>query len=113
MPKDFKKYLIISGLVILGLIFYSLFIYKSPVPTFSQRLEKFKNVLPPEIRKEFEAANYEKTTQLMEKEYQKNEAFKKALDQVKDDEAINLFTIREVVEFYRDYFVNHKDEKFR
>ena len=78
------------------------------VLTMKERLEKFEKILPSEIRTAFDAGNYQQTIKLMEKEYEKNQQFKVLLDKVKDDEAINLFTIKEVVEFYRDYFVKPK-----
>jgi hypothetical protein len=80
----------------------------SGVPTMKQRLLKFENVLPPVIRQEFKTGQYEKAIQLITDEYRKNSDFKTKLDQVKDDECINIFSIRQVVEFYRDYFVNQK-----
>lgn len=97
-------------LAVVGLLLFSFLGCKSPVPTYTERLEKFEKILTPAIRQEFDAKNYAKTITLMEKEYQANKIFREALEKVKNDEAINLFSIREVVEFYRDYFVS-KNEK--
>lgn len=87
---------------------------KSRVQDLQQRLENFRNVLPQNLRAEFDSKNYATVVKGIDSLLAVDENFKQRYEKMKDNEAINVFTSQEVVDFFKTYFVEEiKKEKKR
>lgn len=85
-----------------------LFLFCSQEPrldNLQKRLDTFRNILPQELRQKFDAGNYQDVVAGLDSLLSKDSAFKGKYEKLKDQEAINVFSTREVVDFYREYFV--------
>jgi len=78
---------------------------ESKVETLQTRLDNFRNILPPELREEFDSENYENVAKGIDSLLQEVPAFKDSYDKLKREELIDVFSPEEVVEFFREYFV--------
>jgi len=78
---------------------------ESKMETLQTRLDNFRNILPPELREEFDSENYETVTKGIDSLLQEVPAFKDSYDKLKHEELIDVFSPEEVVEFFREYFV--------
>jgi hypothetical protein len=84
------------------------------VQDLQQRLENFRNVLPQNLRAEFDSKNYATVVKGIDSLLAVDENFKQRYEKMKDNEAINVFTSQEVVDFFKTYFVEEiKKEKKR
>jgi hypothetical protein len=86
---------------------------KSRVQDLQQRLDNFRNILPQNLRAEFDSKNYDSVIKGLDSLLAGDENFKQRYEQMKDNEAINVFTSQEVVDFFKTYFVEEieKDKK--
>ncbi len=73
-----------------------------------RRLGAFRNSLPAVAREAFDAGRYDECATAMKKALPADEAFAKRLRAVMDKEAISLFNEKEVVNYFRVYFVEKK-----
>jgi hypothetical protein len=78
---------------------------KSKVEILQERLDAFRSILPQKIREEFDSMKYERVVTGLDSLLKHDPGFKEKYQQVKDDEAINLFSTQEVVDFFKVYFV--------
>ena len=78
---------------------------KSRVQDLQQRLDNFRNVLPQNLRAEFDSKNYAAVVKGIDSLVAEDENFKQRYEKMKDNEAINVFTSQEVVDFFKTYFV--------
>jgi hypothetical protein len=78
---------------------------KSNVEILQSRLDKFRNILPPELRQKFDSGNYETVAKGIDSLAQHIPAFKDDYERLKHEELIDVFSAEEVVDFYREYFV--------
>ncbi len=79
---------------------------RSKVEILQQRLDAFRHILPDKIREEFDSKNYEKVVDGIDSLLQHDSAFGDEYQRLKDQELINQFSTREVVDFFRVYFVD-------
>ena len=77
----------------------------SRVVNLQKRLDAFRNTLPQNLRAEFDSKNYEEVVKGIDSLLQVNEGFKKDFAKMKAEEAIDVFTPQEVVDFFKTYFV--------
>ena len=96
------------------LVLFLLFVgcEKSEVEILQERLDAFTNILPEEIREEFDSKNYERAVVGLDSLLEHDPDFKDKYQKLKDREAINVFSTQEVVDFFRVYFVE-KIEKLK
>jgi hypothetical protein len=77
---------------------------KSEVQILQERLDNFRNILPQELRAEFDSKKYDEVTRGIDSLFQSVPAFKENFERIKHDELIDIFSNREVVDFFREYF---------
>ena len=94
-----------SLLAISVLFLFLLGCEKSEVEILPGRLDVFRNILPVNVRQEFDSKNYEEVVRGIDSLLQYDLSFKEKYQKLKDQEAINVFSSQEVVEFFRVYFV--------
>jgi type I restriction-modification system DNA methylase subunit len=95
----------LSFLLIIILLFSFTGCQKSRVQNLQQRLDAFRNTLPQNLRAEFDSKNYENVVKGIDSLLQVDEEFKKYFAKMKAEEAIDVFTPQEVVDFFKTYFV--------
>lgn len=79
---------------------------KTEVEILQERLDVFRCILPEDIREEFDSENYEKVAMGIDSLLQYDSSFEEKYQKLKDQEAINVFSTQEVVDFFRVYFVD-------
>jgi type I restriction-modification system DNA methylase subunit len=84
---------------------------KSRVQNLQQRLDAFRNTLPQNLRTEFDSGNYEEVVKGIDSLLQVNEGFKEDFAKMKAEEAIDVFTPQEVVDFFKTYFVEEIEKE--
>ncbi|HBE02959.1 MAG TPA: hypothetical protein DC049_10875 [Spirochaetia bacterium] len=72
------------------------------------RLSAFTGLLSETEIKLFEENNLQPLRELLEKKYSTDADFKKKLDRLKHEECINLFSIQQTLEYYRQNFIKKK-----
>ncbi len=75
---------------------------------FHSRLERFRELLPPTVRQNFDAQRYEATVQQIDSLVAADPAFAAGWESLKKNEAIGLFTAAEVVHYFVLYFVSYR-----
>ena len=85
----------------------------SPTQRKHRRLDAFRSALTSDARAAFDAGNDEAAARLIEDGLAKDPEFRKRLKIVKDAEAISLFEPKDVVKYYRVYFVPGSDGKIK
>lgn len=98
--------------VILPCLFILIGCEKSELEILQNRLDNFRNVLPLELREEFDVKNYQAVVKGIDSLLQVAPAFKERYQRLKHEEFIDIFSTQEVVDFYREYFVE-KIEKMK
>jgi hypothetical protein len=85
---------------------------ESKVEILQRRLDNFRNILPSELREEFDSKNYQVVAKGIDsllsagsKLGQETSAFKERYERLKHDELIDVFSTEEVVDFFREHFV--------
>jgi hypothetical protein len=110
-----KKILCIC--IILVLFLLTVGCEKSEVQILQERLEAFRNILPEKVREEFDSKNYERVVIGLDSLLESDSVFKDNYQKLKDRELINVFSTKEVVDFFKVYFVEEierlKGEKQR
>ena len=101
--RDCKLSKFLSAILVLFLLFVGC--GKSEVEILQERLDAFTNILPEEIREEFNSKNYEKVVMGIDSLLQYDSSFEEKYKKLKHEEAINVFSTQEVVDFFRVYFV--------
>jgi len=103
----------LSFLLIIILLFSFTGCQKSRVQNLQNRLDAFRNTLPQNLRAEFDSKNHEEVVKGIDSLLQVDEEFKKNFAKMKAEEAIDVFTPQEVVDFFKTYFVEEieKDKK--
>lgn len=101
------------------LVLFLLFIgcEKSEIQILEGRLDAFRNILPEKVRVEFDSKNYEKVVIGIDSLLEHDSNFKEEYQKLKDHELINVFSTKEVVDYFKVYFVEEierlKGEKQR
>jgi hypothetical protein len=78
---------------------------ESKIEILQRRLDNFRNILPSELREEFDSKNYQIVTKGIDSLVQDVPAFKDKYERLKHEELIDVFSPEEVVEFFREHFV--------
>jgi len=78
---------------------------KSKLETLQARLDRFRNILPSELRQKFDVGDYQIVAGDIDSLVQIDPEFKESYQALKHDELIDVFSAREVVDFFREYFV--------
>ncbi len=78
---------------------------KSKVETLQGRLDAFRDILPAGLRQRFDSKDYQAAASGIDSLVQKDSEFKRSYQRVKHDELIDVFSAQEVVDFFREYFV--------
>ncbi|MGB2698488.1 MAG: hypothetical protein WBD28_11615 [Candidatus Zixiibacteriota bacterium] len=97
------------------ILFLSLFLFlfccgKSEIENLQMRLDDFRDVLPEELRMKFDSGDYQNVVIGLDSLLSSDLNFKKKHERLKDKEAINVFSAQEVVDFYREYFVERMEK---
>lgn len=78
---------------------------RSKVETLQKRLDDFRNILPPQLRQEFDSENYATVAKGIDSLVQHDPAFRREYETLKHQELIDVFSPEEVVDFFREHFV--------
>jgi hypothetical protein len=78
---------------------------KSKVDILQSRLDHFREILPHELREEFDSKNYKVVVQGINALLQQDPEFKEIYDKLKHEELIDTFSSHEVVDYYREHFL--------
>ncbi len=78
---------------------------RSKVEILQQRLDDFRNILPLQLRQEFDSENYATVAKGIDSLVQHDPAFRGEYETLKHEELIDVFSPEEVVDFFREYFV--------
>ena len=68
-------------------------------------MNAFRNILPQELREKFDSGSYPDVVLGLDSLLSSDVTFKQEYERFKDKETINVFSTQEVVDFYREYFV--------
>lgn len=94
-----------SGLMLVFLLLVVFCGEDSRLQNLQERLDAFRDVLPQDLREKFDSGNYDDVVFGLDSLLSEESAFKSEYQKLKDDEAINVFSTEEVVDYYREYFV--------
>lgn len=108
MSWKVEKIFIIAFVALAGILLLLASFKETPEQNYAKRLEIFRQVLPEEARSAFDNNERDRTAQIIETQLPLDKDFSERYEKMKSDECINLFTPREVVDFFRDYFVAKK-----
>jgi hypothetical protein len=78
---------------------------RSEVEVLQNRLDNFRNILPQELRERFDSKDYPAVTTGIDSLLRTEPDFKKEYERLKHEELIDVFSSEEVVDFFREYFV--------
>ncbi len=90
---------------------------KSKTDILQKRLDDFREILPPELRQKFDSKDYQAVAKSIDSLVQDVPGFRQAYERLKHQELIDVFSSEEVVDFFREHFVEEierlKQEKER
>lgn len=75
-----------------------------------KRLEKWRDVLPTDIRDKFDAREDWVCAKMIEERLETDPAFKKRYEALQDEELTPVFSPGDMVDYYRIYFVRRLEE---
>ena len=78
---------------------------QSKVEILQRRLDNFKNILPAQLREDFDSSDYAAGAQGIDSLVQADAAFREEYENLKHEELIDVFSAEEVVDFFREHFV--------
>jgi hypothetical protein len=111
MNWKIEKIFIIAAVVVAGILLLLASFKETPEQNYARRLEAFRAILPVDARAAFDENRRDEAAALIESARANDTNFKAKYEQLKRDECIGIFSDRDVVDFFRDYFVNRKAEK--
>ena len=79
---------------------------ESKTEILQMRLDNFRNILPSELKEEFDSKDYQSVTRGIDSLLQYVPAFKEKYEKLKHEELIDVFSPEEVVDFFREHFVD-------
>ena len=82
---------------------------KSRVESLQVRLDRFRNILPSEIRQKFDSRDYSSVAAAIDSLVENDVEFKESYQALKHDELIDVFSPQEVVDFFREHFVEETE----
>jgi len=98
-----KKILCICFILVLFLL--TVGCEKSEIQILQERLDAFRSILPEKAREEFDSKNYEKVVVGLDSLLEHDPIFSEKYQKLKDQELINVFSTKEVVNYLKVYFV--------
>lgn len=111
MNWKIEKIFIAAAVVVAGILLLLAGLRETPNQNYARRLEAFRAILPADARAAFDNNQRDEAGALIESAKTNDPAFKDKYEQLKRDECIGIFNDRDVVDFFRDYFVNRKADK--
>ena len=78
---------------------------ESKVEILQRRLDNFRNILPAQLREDFDSSDYAAVAQGIDSLVQADAAFREEYENLKHEELIDVFSPEEVVDFFREHFV--------
>jgi hypothetical protein len=105
---------------IIVLISFSIILFvigceESRLDNLERRLNAFRNILPEELKDKFDSGEYQGVVDGLDSLLSSDLNLKRDYEKIKDKEAINVFSSQEVVDYFREYFVeeieNLKEKK--
>ena len=78
---------------------------QSKTEILQQRLDNFRGILPAELREEFDSSDYAAVAQGIDSLLQDDPVFREQFENLKHEELIDVFSPAEVVDFFREHFV--------
>jgi hypothetical protein len=78
---------------------------ESKLVDLEKRLNDFRNILPEELKEKFDSGEYHNVVLGLDSLLSSDMNFKRDYEKIKDKEAINVFSTQEVVDYFREYFV--------
>jgi hypothetical protein len=111
MNWKIEKIFIIAAMVVAGVLLLLATLKETPDQNYTRRLEAFRTILPADARAAFDNNQRDEAARLIESAKTQNPSFRQKYEQLKRDECIGIFTDRDVVDFFQDYFVNRKPSK--
>ena len=78
---------------------------QSKTEILQRRLDDFRNLLPTRMREEFDSGEYAAVARGIDSLAQADSVFRKEYERLKHEELIDVFSAEEVVDFYREHFV--------
>jgi len=111
MNWKIEKIFIVAAVVVAGILLLLASFKETPDQNYTRRLEAFRATLPADAQTAFDNNQRDEAARLIESAKTTDPAFKEKYEQLKQIECIGIFTDRDVVDFFRDYFVNRKADK--
>jgi len=111
MNWKIEKIFIVAAIGVAGILLLLASFKETPEQNYARRLEAFRTILPADARAAFDNNQRDEATMLIGSAKTQDPAFNERYEQLKRDECIGIFTDRDVVDFFRDYFVNRKADK--
>jgi hypothetical protein len=99
---------IIVAAAVLILVFGAL--KETEEENLAKRLEKWREVLPDDIRAKFDAGEDSACADMIEKRLASDADFKKRYEALQDEELTPVFSPEDMVDYYRVYFVDRLAE---
>jgi hypothetical protein len=78
---------------------------ESKLGILQRRLDNFRNMLPTQLREDFDSADYAAVAQGIDSLIQSDAVFREQYQKLKHEELIDVFSPEEVVDFFREHFV--------
>ena len=78
---------------------------ESKTEILQRRLDNFRNMLPAQLREKFDSSDYAAVAQGIESLVQDDPVFREQFENLKLEELIDVFSSEEVVDFFREHFV--------
>ena len=100
-----KPTLNIIVIISFGIILFGFNCEESRLDNLERRLNAFRNILPKELKGKFDSGDYQDVVVDLDSLLSSDLNFKRVYERLKDREAINVFSVPGVVDFYREYFV--------
>ena len=77
---------------------------QSKVEILQRRLDNFRNILPAQLREDFDSSDYAAVAQGIDSLVAADSVFKEQYENLKHQELIDVFSAEEVVDFFREHF---------
>jgi hypothetical protein len=78
---------------------------ESKVEILQRRLDNFTNILPAQLREQFNSGDFAAVAQGIDSLVRDDPVFREEYEDLKHEELIDLFSAEEVVDFFREHFV--------
>ena len=78
---------------------------QSKTDILQRRLDNFRNILPAQLREDFDSSDCAAVAQGIDSLVQADATFREEYENLKHEELIDVFSAEEVVDFFREHFV--------